>query len=68
MSKPSVDGFNPFKIIPSHSDESFCVVLIIPGFQNNIQFEGSYQECLDECNTLNKMLQMYLKNYLGEEQ
>jgi hypothetical protein len=46
-------------------DESPCanVVLDAPGFETYEIFEGTVEDCIKECETLNKMLQTHLNDY-----
>jgi len=63
--------FRPFKVCPHDmktsvaDDESPCalVVLDAPGFETYEIFEGTVEDCIKECETLNKMLQTHLNDY-----
>lgn len=69
-----LNDWKPFKVIDvgefrntkGEMEKLFHVVLQVPGFKNSIQFEGTLEECEEECNELNKMISLSLSHHTSK--
>ena len=59
----------PFTILPSVTNEHyFYVVLQAPGLQTYEAFEGTFDECRDECHELNMRIATLLSQHIMNEE
>jgi len=70
-----LNNWEPFTVIPAgefknsngEMEEWYRVVLQAPGFQTWEQFEGTLQECLEECHELNMRIGASLSQHIQNE-
>jgi hypothetical protein len=75
MNKRVLNNWAPFTVIPAgefknpkgEMEEFYYVVLKTPGFQTLEHFEGTLQECREECHELNIRIGASLSQHIKDE-
>lgn len=70
-----LNDWKPFSVIEAgeykntkgEMEKFFHVILQVPGFQTMEQFEGTLEECEEECNELNKRISASLSNHIQNQ-
>ena len=70
-----LNGWAPFTVIPAGEfknskgamEDFYYIVLKVPGFQTMEQFEGTLQECREECHELNIRIGASLSQHIMDE-